>query len=130
MPDQIVHVIKGKDLKVEKHANSFPALLRQDGDQIRRDVFIMINPEETSGKRIMSGYTTIYPKCTTRGHAHPDKEEVYYFLKGSGKMVVDGVDYEVTAGDTFYIHAGNFYHSTVNPTDFTMEYFWITIKVD
>ena len=49
----------------------------------------MVSPEQTASGRILSGYTIIYPGCRTRGHSHADREEVYYFIKGSGIMVVD-----------------------------------------
>ena len=77
----------------------------------------------------MVGYTILYPGCTTRGHEHADREEVYYFLRGSGVMVVDGQEYEVAAGDTLYIRPGPF-HTTRNTTDFPLEFFWITVQVD
>lgn len=117
------------DMRAEQSANAFSALLRQDGDQIRRDVFVMVPPEKSVSGRITAGYTTIYPGCTARGHAHADREEVYYFVKGCGVMIVDGVETEVTAGDTFYLKPGPF-HSTRNPSDFTLEFFWITVRVD
>jgi len=129
MPEAETFVHCASAMHAEKSANAFSALLRQDGDQIRRDVFVMVPPEKSTSGRITAGYTTIYPGCTTRGHAHADREEVYYFAKGRGAMIVDGVETEVAAGDTFYLKPGPF-HSTRNTTDFTLEYFWITIRVD
>lgn len=117
------------EMHAEKSANAFATLLRQDGDQIRRDVFVMVSPDQSASGRIMAGYSIIYPGCSTRGHAHADREEVYYFIKGSGVMIVDGVETPVTAGDTLYLKPGPF-HGTRNTTDFPLEYFWITVKVD
>lgn len=115
--------------QAEQSANAFAGLLRQEGDQIRRDVFVMVKPEQSASGRIMAGYTVIYPGCSTRGHAHADREEVYYFIKGSGVMIVDGQETPVTAGDTLYLKPSP-YHGTRNTTDFPLEYFWITIRVD
>ena len=115
--------------RAEQSPNAFASLLRQEGDQIRRDVFVMVKPEQSASGRIMAGYSVIYPGCTTRGHAHADREEVYYFIKGSGVMIVDGQETPVTAGDTMYLKPGP-YHGTRNTTDFPLEYFWITIRVD
>jgi len=129
MSEAETFVYHAGDMRAEQSANAFATLLRQDGDQIRRDVFIMVPPEKSASGRIMAGYTTIYPGCTTRGHAHADREEIYYFIKGSGIMIVDGVEHPVTAGDTFYLAPGPT-HGTRNATDFTLEYFWITIKID
>lgn len=124
-----VHLQRSADMKVEESGSAFAALLRQKGDEIRRDVFLMLAPEQTASGRLQVGYTIVYPGCTTRGHEHADREEVYYFTKGSGVMVVDGEEYKVAAGDTFYLKPGPF-HTTRNTSDFPLESFWITIKVD
>lgn len=121
-------VIKGKDLKAIEGGNSFAALLREEGDAIRRDVLIILNPEESISGRIQSGMTIVYPGCSTKGHAHPDREEVYYFTRGRGIMGVDGEEHEVEAGDTFYVTPGPF-HTTKNPYEVPLEFFWITINV-
>ncbi|NIN69777.1 MAG: cupin domain-containing protein [Anaerolineae bacterium] len=124
-----VHLQSAADMRAEESGSAFAALLREKGDEIRRDVFLMLAPEQTASGRLQVGYTVIYPGCTTRGHEHTDREEVYYFTKGCGVMIVDGSEYEVAAGDTFYIKPGPF-HTTRNTTDFPFEFFWITIKVD
>ncbi len=129
MTESQVHLQRAADMKVEESGSAFAALLREKGDDIRRDVFLMLAPEQTVSGRLQVGYTIIYPGCTTRGHEHPDREEVYYFVRGSGVMVVDGEEFEVTAGDTLYIKPGPF-HATRNTTDFPLECFWITIQVD
>lgn len=129
MSESKVHLQRSAEMKAEKSGSSFSALLREKGDEIRRDVFLMLAPEQTASGRLEVGYTIVYPGCTTRGHEHADREEVYCFTKGSGMMGVDGEEYEVTAGDTFYLKPGPF-HTTRNTTDFPLEFFWITIKVD
>ncbi|MGD2144201.1 MAG: cupin domain-containing protein [Anaerolineae bacterium] len=129
MSESKVHLQRVADLGVEESGSAFAALLRENGDEIRRDVFLMLAPGQTASERLQAGYTIVYPGCTTRGHDHADREEVYYFTKGSGVMGVDGEEYEVTAGDTFYVEPGPF-HTTGNSTDFPLEFFWITIKVD
>lgn len=129
MSESRVHLQRSADMKVEESGSAFAALLRQKGDEIRRDVFLMLAPEQTASGRLQVGYTIVYPGCTTRGHEHADREEVYYFTRGSGVMVVDGQEYEVAAGDTFYLKPGPF-HTTRNTSDFPLESFWITIKVD
>ena len=116
------------DMDAEGGDSAFAALLRVAGDEVRRDVFTMIRPEESASGRILAGYTTIYPNCGTRGHEHGDREEVYYFTRGRGVMVVDGKETEVAAGDTFYLEPGPF-HITRNTSDLPLEYFWITIRV-
>ena len=129
MSELKVHLQRAADMKGEKSGSAFAALLREKGDEIRRDVFLMLAPEQTASGRLEVGYTILYPGCNTRGHEHADREEVYYFTRGSGVMVVDGEEYQVTAGDTFYLKPGPF-HTTRNTTDFPLECFWITIKVE
>lgn len=116
------------EMRAERSASAFAALLREEGDAVRRDVFMMIEPERAASGRIQAGYTTIYPGCVTRGHTHPDREEVYYFVRGQGVMVADGEETEVAAGDTFYLEPGPF-HIARNTSDLPLEYFWITIRI-
>lgn len=129
MDNQKGRLLSSEKLKAETGGSSFNALLRQEGDEIRRDVFMLINPDESASGRIQSGITIVYPGCRTKGHAHPDREEVYYFLEGRGIMESDGEAWQVKAGDTFYVYPGPF-HTTKNPYDFPLKFFWITIKVE
>lgn len=116
-------------LKALEGGSGFKALLREEGDNIRRDVFMLLNPEDSASGRLQSGITIVYPGCRTKGHSHADREEVYFFTHGRGIMGVDGEEWEVKAGDTFYVHPGPF-HTTSNPYDVPLEFFWITIKVE
>ena len=121
-------LIQSEGLKSETGGSSFAALLRQEGDDIRRDVYMLINPEDSASGRIQSGITIVYPGCRTKGHAHPDREEVYFFLEGRGIMEADGEASEVQAGDTYYVYPGPF-HTTKNPYGLPLKFFWTTIKV-
>ena len=122
-------LVRGSELRSVEGSSSFAALLREEGDNIRRDVFMLLNPEDSASGRLQSGITIIYPGCRTKGHAHGDREEVYFFKNGRGLMEVDGEKWEVTAGDTFYVSPGPF-HITHNPYDVPLEFFWITINVE
>lgn len=117
-----------ENMEAEGGASAFSELLRAEGDEVRRDVFTMVKPEESASGRITAGYTTIFPHCGTRGHEHGDREEVYFFTRGRGMMVVNGKETEVAAGDTFYLEPGPF-HIARNTTDLPLEYFWITIRI-
>ena len=77
--EKLVEMFK---VPVEAGASSFAALLRQEGDEIRRDVFNLVLPQDTDGRVLHAGYTIVYPGCKTKGHKHPDREEVYYFVRG------------------------------------------------
>lgn len=108
-------------------ASSFSALLRQAGDEIRRDVFSCVAPQETEGGVLQAGYAIIYPGCQTKGHQHADREEVFHIVRGQGVMRVDDREVNVAAGDTFYVPFGLF-HATRNPHNLPLEFFWVTVQ--
>ncbi len=128
MADSKGKLVKGDGLRAEASPNSFATLLRQDGDHVRRDVFPLLAPEDSASGRLEAGFTIVYPGCSTKGHVHADREEVYYFTRGRGIMVIDGEEWQVQAGDTFYVYPGAF-HPTRNPYDLPLEFFWITVRV-
>ncbi len=129
MTDSRARLIKGDEVIVEDGPNSFAALLRQQDDRIRRDVFPLLAPKDSVSGRIEAGVTIVYPGCRTKGHRHADREEVYFFTRGRGIMEVDGEEWQVKAGDTFYVRPGEF-HPTRNPYGAPLEFFWITVRVD
>ena len=47
-----------------------------------------------------------------RGHMH-EQAEVYFFLSGTGEVVIEGESTPVSAGDAVFIH-GNVEHMSVN----------------
>lgn len=124
MDTKLVRVLQ---VPVDPSPNAFAGLLRLEGDQIRRDVFTLLCPEDTESRSLLAGYTIVYPGCTTKGHSHADREEVYYFVRGQGVMVVDGKEIEVAAGDSFYLPYGPL-HTTRNVSPMPLEFFWITIR--
>ncbi|MCL4394077.1 MAG: cupin domain-containing protein [Chloroflexi bacterium] len=119
--------VHASQVPVEVGPNAFAKLLRESGDNIRRDVFTLLRPEETESGALLAGYTIVYPGCTTKGHTHPDREEVYYFVRGRGVMIADGKETDVAAGDMYYLPFGPL-HTTRNPNDVPLEFFWVVIQ--
>jgi mannose-6-phosphate isomerase-like protein (cupin superfamily) len=113
------------DVSTEESGSALSAILSTPEDRIRRDVMMLLNPEETDSGNLQVGYTTVYPGCTTRGHSHGHLEEVYFFTHGRGVMVVGDEEREVAAGDIVYVPFGPF-HTTRNPYNQPLEYFWVT----
>jgi mannose-6-phosphate isomerase-like protein (cupin superfamily) len=56
---------------------------------------------------------TLEPDQATQRHQHRLTEEIYFVLKGSGRMEVDGVTQMVRPGDAILIPAGT-WHSLEN----------------
>ena len=54
------------------------------------------------------------PGRTGDYHVHADQEQVYYFLRGAGKMHVDEEIHPVRAGDLICLPA-TCYHQLINP---------------
>jgi len=52
----------------------------------------------------------IFPK-----HIHPEREEIYYVLSGSGILMIEDSEINVSEGDAVYI-AGNVQHGLKNPS--------------
>ena len=57
--------------------------------------------------------TDLKPGKSTSGHDHPGQEEVYNFVKGSGKMKIDSEIFNVKEGDVILIEDGKF-HQVIN----------------
>jgi mannose-6-phosphate isomerase-like protein (cupin superfamily) len=71
------------------------------------------------------GYTVVYPDGKTTGHAHEDREEVYFVIQGRGKMVVGESEYEIKTGDALYVPFGLF-HVTYNTGILPLQLLWVT----
>jgi oxalate decarboxylase/phosphoglucose isomerase-like protein (cupin superfamily) len=67
-------------------------------------------------KNLVLSSTLLYREQSTRGHRHPGQEEVYFFVQGSGKMIVgeeDSTPFDVIQGDVVLIPDGAF-HRVIN----------------
>ncbi|NKB67990.1 MAG: cupin domain-containing protein [Candidatus Latescibacteria bacterium] len=68
-------------------------------------------------------------RITTDYHEHENKEQIYYFISGRGKMLIDGEEYAVTAGDSVHLPP-QVKHQVINNTEDDIEYLNITGNVD
>ena len=57
-------------------------------------------------------------------HWHEHVEETFYFLEGTPKMIVNGIDYRVAAGDVFRLFVKD-RHDIVNDTEKPIKAFFI-----
>lgn len=114
-------------VKRDDSAHSLAILLAQKPERVLRDSFILLSKENTGTENLTVGYTVVYPGARTGGHAHPEVEEVYHITKGKGKMLIEETEFEVKAGDTFWVRPGA-YHTTFNTGADPLEYLWILSK--
>ena len=61
-------------------------------------------------------------------HAHEDAEQVYYFVRGRGKMRIDDEILEVREGDAVHIPPGSL-HLLINDSDDWIEHILVTARV-
>ena len=82
--------------------NQVKAFITKDTSEIRE----IIAPRNSSIKNQSLAEATIAPGQTTEEHYHTHAEEIYYILRGEGKMWLEGDSREVQAGDGIAILPG------------------------
>ena len=89
------------------------------------------DPPEVSCLQGLSNFTrhVVQGRITTDYHDHQDKEQVYYFIKGRGKMLIDGKEYPVTAGDAVHLPPKT-KHGVINDSEDDSEYLNISAPVE
>ena len=65
---------------------------------------------------------TLNPGCSIGLHTHDTSSEIIYVLKGTGKVICDGVEETVPAGMCHYCPKGHS-HTFINDTDQPVEIF-------
>jgi len=60
------------------------------------------------------------PGLRYEAHAHDDHEEIYYIIKGKGKILIDGEERSIRDGDCIYIGV-NSMHQIINDSDEIIE---------
>lgn len=68
------------------------------------------------GPRMEWGLILLRPKDTLGAHYHKEVEEVFYFLEGEPKMIVNEKEYRVKVGDAFRIEPEE-RHDIINDTN-------------
>lgn len=73
-----------------------------------------LNLYDSKGKIVFTISTTILKADQqTRGHKHAQDSEVYEFVEGYGKMVLDNTTIDVKSGDYVFVEEGQ-YHKVIN----------------
>ena len=65
--------------------------------------------DNTNLNNLIVSKTILHPGKETGGHNHSGQEEVYIFMRGSGKMIVGSETYIVKEGSVVLIPDGDFH---------------------
>ena len=94
-----------------------------DGVIVKNDENYLVK-DNTKLKNLVVSNTLLHPFRKTKGHSHEGQEEVYYFTHGSGKMIIDEQEFDVSAGDIILIE-DNEYHRVLNDTADYLQFFCV-----
>jgi mannose-6-phosphate isomerase-like protein (cupin superfamily) len=71
---------------------------------------------------------TLQGRMRSDYHDHDDMEQVYYFIKGAGKMLIDDEEYPVAAGDAVHLPP-KVKHQLINEGEDQIEHLIISVRV-
>ncbi len=83
------------------------------GGEITKDNETYVLEDNNLLEHMTLSKTTLKPNQSTRGHLHDELEEVYFFTKGDGIMVLGEEEFPVKADDVVLIPQGKF-HRVIN----------------
>ena len=102
---------------------------KEIGGEITKDNETYVLEDNNLLEHMTLSKTTLKPNQSTKGHLHDDLEEVYFFTKGEGKMVLGEEEFEVKAADIVLIPQGKF-HRVINNKNKSMEFVCVFEKYD
>jgi len=79
-----------------------PAFTTKDGSEIRE----LLAHRNSCIRKQSLAEARLLPGARTTPHYHPQTEEIYYLLEGSGRMQIDGEIRDVKPGDAIAIPPG------------------------
>lgn len=87
--------------------------------------------QRTAGSKRFTGFglLEIPPNGTFPQHTHPEREEIYYVLSGSGTLLVGNDKIPADKGMALYVH-GETPHGIVNQTDKTLTVLYVHVHID
>jgi len=83
------------------------------GGEILKDNETYLLKDNKTLKNLVLSRTRLYKGRSTRGHSHAGQEEIYFFVNGSGIMIVGEDRFRVAANDVILIPDGEF-HQVIN----------------
>ncbi len=82
------------------------------GEVVKDNETYLLKDNKTLTNLVLSS-TKLYRGQSTRGHSHAGQEEVYFFVQGTGMMIVDEEKFRVNPGSIVIIPDGAF-HRVIN----------------
>jgi oxalate decarboxylase/phosphoglucose isomerase-like protein (cupin superfamily) len=82
------------------------------GDVVKDNETYLLKDNKTLNNLVLSS-TKLYRGRMTRGHTHQGQEEVYFFVQGTGMMIVNEDRIRVEPGSIVLIPDGAF-HQVIN----------------
>ena len=70
-----------------------------------------------TGNDLTSEVYYFKPNQVLKTHRHPSGEQIFVFLKGSGKMMIGDNEYTVTAGSEIFVATGEWHEVTNGPSE-------------
>ena len=82
------------------------------GEIVKDNETYLLKDNKTLNNLVLSS-TKLYRGQSTRGHSHAGQEEIYFFVQGTGVMIVDEQKFRVSRGDIILIPDRAF-HRVIN----------------
>lgn len=83
----------------------------------------LITADRVDSSAMTLGVTEIPVGSIELKHHHPEPE-VYYFIAGKGRVIIDAVTYDVQPGSSLFI-PGNADHEVINDGDVPLKLVWV-----
>ena len=79
-----------------------------EGDIVKDNDIYQLRDNTTLNNLVLSS-TLLHSGKQTSGHKHEGQEEVYFFVSGSGEMLIDQERFKVKPGDIVLVEDGEFH---------------------
>ena len=96
--------------------------LLQDPTKTRQGS-VIITKDTCGSTQYTAGLLWLAPNIHGHGDKHPNQDEVYYIINGSGALHVEGESIAFEAGDVVFVPKDH-YHSVENTGDDVLKLFW------
>ena len=101
--------------------DNFPTWEAQNGS---RCVTALISPDSCESQKMVTGLWRLHPGHESDPDIHPDADEVFFVVSGTGKLVLGEEEFIVSKGMTIFIPA-NVHHQSFNSGDEDLVYYFI-----